>query len=269
MTRRRVLPARRRVVGPYPFLDASTPLGFAHRGGAAFGDENTIAAFGRAVAAGYRYIETDTHSTIDGVAVVFHDADLRRVAGDPRSIGSMTYADLATVTQGGEPIVPRLEDVMAAWPDVRFNIDVKSDAAVPATLAVIDRLAAVDRVLVASFDDRRLAEVRASAGPRLATSTGTRETARLWLGSRLRRRFAGFPPGAAAVQVPLERYGLRVIDERFVDHVHEAGLAVHVWTIDDPGMMGALLDLGVDGIMTDEIEILADVYRNRGHWPAR
>lgn len=245
------------------FLDAP-PLGFAHRGGAAVGDENTTAAFARAVDLGYRYIETDTHATADGVAVVFHDDRLDRLLGRPGTIRDLRWADLATLRVGGAGTVPRLDDILDAWPDTRFNIDVKSDDAVEPTLASIRRNRAEPRVLLASFSDRRLARIRRTAGPTIASSLGMREVATLWTG--LMGRARPVPTGAVAVQVPPRQGRLRLVTPRFIAHAHRLGLQVHVWTIDDARQMRYFLDLGVDGIMTDRIEVLREVYRERGHW---
>jgi glycerophosphoryl diester phosphodiesterase len=248
------------------YLDSPLPIGFAHRGGAAVGDENTTAAFGRAVALGYRFIETDTHATADGVAVVFHDDTLERMFGRPGTVRDLRYADLSALRIGGAAAVPRLDEVLDAWPRLRFNIDVKSDAAIEPTLAAVKAAGAEDRVLIASFSDRRLARVRALAGPRIATSIGPRAVGALWAAAKYggTRRF---PPGVAAVQVP-PRYGrLRLVTGRFIAAAHRAGLQVHIWTIDEPAEMTYFLDLGVDGIMTDRIEVLRDVYRDRGLWP--
>jgi glycerophosphoryl diester phosphodiesterase len=251
----------------FPFLDAPAPLAFAHRGGAAAGDENTAEAFGRAIALGYRYVETDVHATADGVPVVFHDSSLERMTGTPGRISALRWADLATVRVGGAGAVPRLDDVLAAWPQVRFNIDVKADSGAEPTVAAIRRAGAAERVLLASFSDARLARLRALAGPRVATSMGVREVLRLRIssvtGTRLR-----LPPSVAAAQVPLRHGRVPVVDRRFVSHAHRLGLQVHVWTIDDPAVMVRLLDLGVDGIMTDRVETLRDVYAARGLWPA-
>lgn len=251
----------------HPYLDAPLPLAFAHRGGAAHGDENTMAAFARAVALGYRYIETDVHVTADGVPVVFHDARLERLTGRPGRVDAFRWADLATVRVGGAAVIPRLEDVLHAWPQVRFNIDVKADAGVDPTVSVVHRLGAQDRVLLASFSDARLVRLRAAGGPGMATSLGMRAVARLRVAA-LTGRLLRLPPGVVAAQVPV-RYGpVPVLDRRFLHHAHRLGLQVHVWTIDDPAEMAALLDLGVDGIMTDRVDILRDVYANRGHWRA-
>jgi glycerophosphoryl diester phosphodiesterase len=247
------------------YLDLPGPLGFAHRGGAAAGDENTTAAFARAVELGYRYIETDTHATADGVAVVFHDDTLQRMLGRPGRMLDVRFADLQTVRVGGAAAVPRLDEVLDAWPDVRFNIDCKTDAAVDPTVDVIDRAGAHDRVLLASFSSPRLRRIRARTGPRVATSLGMREVAAVYAGS-LTGRPVRVPAGVVAVQIP-PRYGrLTLAGRRFVDYTHRLGLHVHLWTIDDAAQIGHFLDLGVDGIMTDHIEVLRDVYTARGIW---
>jgi glycerophosphoryl diester phosphodiesterase len=251
----------------HPYLDAALPLAFAHRGGAADGDENTAEAFGRAVALGYRYLETDTHATADGVPVVFHDDTLDRIFGRPGRIRDLRWADLVTSRVGGSAAVPRLDEVLDAWPGVRFNIDVKADNAVDPTIGALGRTGALDRVLLASFSSTRLARIRRRLGSRVATSLGMREVAGLWLASRLgyRRRLA---EGVVAAQVPVRHAQLRVVDRRFVRYLHRLGLHVHVWTIDEPAEMNELLDLGVDGIMTDHIKVLREVYTARGLWAA-
>lgn len=249
----------------FSYLDAPTPLAFAHRGGAAAGDENTVEAFARAIALGYRYIETDVHATSDGVAVVFHDADLRRMTGQPGRIAELRWADLATVRVGGAAAVPRLDDVLGSWPQIRFNVDVKAAGGVVPTVEAVRRTRAGGRVLLASFSDARLTRLRALAGPDVATSLGVRGVGRLWMAALLGRRIR-LPASVVAAQVPV-RYGrIRVVDRRFVDFAHRLGLQVHVWTIDDPTEMCELLDLGVDGIMTDHVDVLRDVYSRRGHW---
>jgi glycerophosphoryl diester phosphodiesterase len=254
------------VTRPTGYLDAATPLAFAHRGGAAHGDENTGAAFARAIGLGYRYVETDVHATRDGVAVVFHDATLRRLTGEPGRLADLTWTDLASVRVGGAAAVPRLDEVLGGWPQVRFNIDVKADGGIEPTVGTVERTGAADRVLLASFSDARLARLRALAGPKVATSLGMRGVARLRVGS-LSGRPLRLPPSVVAAQVPV-RYGrLPVVDRRLVDYAHRLGLQVHVWTIDEPAEMHELLDLGVDGIMTDHVDVLRDVFTSRGHWP--
>ncbi len=252
----------------YAYLDTPTPIAFAHRGGAALAGENTMAAFARAVELGYRYIETDTHATADGVAVVFHDHTLARIAGRPGRIRQLPWAELSRVRVDGQPVVPRLSDVLDAWPKVRFNIDVKADSAVGPTIEAVRATGALDRVLLASFSDARTARMRAVLGPGVATSLGSRGAAQLWAASRAGRGAARLATRVAAAQVPYRQGPVRVVDERFVRYAHGLGLQVHVWTVDAPDRMNELLDLGVDGIMTDRIDVLREVYTARGCWPA-
>lgn len=251
----------------FAFLDASTPLAFAHRGGAGDGDENTTAAFERAVQLGYRYVETDVHATADGVPVVFHDETLDRLTGHAGAVSDLTWADLQAVRIAGAAAVPRLDEVLAAWPRIRFNIDVKSDAGTAPTVAAVRHSGATDRVLLASFDNRRLARIRSLAGPAVATSLSRREATLLRLASLTGVRLR-LPASAVAAQVPPRQGRFPVVDRRFVTLAHRLGLQVHVWTIDEPTEMNRLLDLGVDGLMTDRLTTLRDVYRARGVWPS-
>lgn len=263
--------AQRVPVTRFPYLAAPVPLAFAHRGGAGTAEnstvENSTAAFARAVALGYRYVETDVHATRDRVAVVFHDHTLDRVVGRRGRVAELTWRDLATVRVDGAAAVPRLDEVLDAWPQVRFNIDVKADGGAEPAVATITRCGATDRVLLASFSEARLRRLRALAGPAVATSLGTCGVARLRLASWTGRRVR-LPASVVAVQVPPRWRGVPVLDARFVRYVHRLGLQVHVWTIDDPATMHDLLDLGVDGIMTDHVDVLRDVYASRGCWPA-
>ncbi|MEV6299014.1 glycerophosphodiester phosphodiesterase [Actinoplanes sp. NPDC051861] len=251
----------------HPYLDAPRPLAFAHRGGAAEGDENTAEAFQRAVDLGYRYVETDVHATADGVPVVIHDPALDRVAGRPGRVASLTWADLSTVRVAGAALVPRLDEVLDAWPEIRFNVDVKDDRVVAPAVEAVRRTAAEDRVLLASFSDARLTRVRELAGPRLATSLGMRAVTRLRLAS-ITGVPLRLPESVVAAQIPVRHAGITVLTPRFLHYLHRLGLAVHVWTIDDPNEMHRLVDTGVDGIMTDRIEVLREVYSARGLWPA-
>jgi glycerophosphoryl diester phosphodiesterase len=252
----------------YAYLDAPLPIAFAHRGGAVDSEENSMAAFGRAVEAGYRYLETDVRATRDGVAVAFHDRTLDRILDQPGRIEDYRWRDLVAMRRDGESVLPALEDILDTWPDCRVNVDMKADSAVDPTIEAIWKVNARDRVLLASFNDARIRWARRICGPRQATSMGQREVAALRLGSLHGRGLAGFVPGVAAVQVPV-RYGVvRVVDARFVRHVHRLGMQLHVWTINDPAEMHELLDLGVDGIMTDRITILRDVLIARGRWPS-
>ncbi|MEU4243663.1 glycerophosphodiester phosphodiesterase [Actinoplanes sp. NPDC026619] len=250
----------------HPYLDAPTPIAFAHRGGAAAGDENTAEAFERAVKLGYRYVETDVHATADGVAVVFHDRTLRRLTGHPGRVEELRWADLAGIRVAGAAAIPRLDDVLASWPEIRFNIDVKADSGAAPAVDSIRRAGAMSRVLLASFNDTRLATLRRLAGPSVATSLGMRGVARVRLASLAGLRVR-LPESVVAAQVPVRHGALRVVDRAFLRCCHRSGLQVHVWTIDSPAEIDRLLDLGVDGIMTDDLTALRDTYAARNQWP--
>jgi glycerophosphoryl diester phosphodiesterase len=253
----------------HPYLDVEGPIAMAHRGFSLDGLENTLPAFAAAVALGMTHVETDVHATRDGVVVAFHDAVLDRVSDGHGAIADLTWADLQTVRVGGSEVVPRLADLLDAWPDLRVNVDVKAWPAVPGLAAVVDAAAARHRVCVTSFDDRRSAAVRALLGPEVATSPGKRGVARWrfasWLPGSLGVRVARpRNAGVVAYQVPASAGPLRVVTRRTLDVAHRLGLQVHVWTVNEAIEMHRLLDLGVDGLITDRSDTLRDVLRDRG-----
>ncbi|MEP6696759.1 MAG: glycerophosphodiester phosphodiesterase [Pseudonocardiales bacterium] len=250
----------------FGFLDAPLPLAFAHRGGASQGIENTMSTFAAAVALGYRYIETDVHATSDGALVAFHDRTLHRVTGVTGRIEELSWRQLRAVPVGTDERVPLLEDLLGTWPDLRVNIDVKARTAVPPLVEVIRRTGALDRVCVGSFSDRRLAQVRARLGPKLCTALAPREALRLRVASLARAAGSGGTPGVPCAQLPYRLGAVPVTDARLLRRAHALGMQVHVWTIDDPVVMGRLLDMGVDGIMTDSPETLRAVLTTRGSW---
>lgn len=245
------------------FLDGLRPAAFAHRGYAPAGAENSMAAFDAAVALGYRYLETDVRCTADGVAIAFHDPTLDRVTGQRGRIDQLSWDVVRRARIRGSEPIPRLDELLAAWPDVRLNLDVKSDSAVQATVDAIRTAGAVDRVCVAAFSTRRVAAVRQALGPRLCTALGPHAALRLRLPATARR---GLRIEGQCAQVPA-RIGRRVfVDERYVTTAHGLGLAVHAWTVNDTAEMIRLLDLGVDGIMTDRADALRDLLLARGQW---
>ena len=246
----------------WPYLDHPGPIPFAHRGGASEHPENTMPAFEHAVGLGYRYLETDAHATADGVLLAFHDSVLDRVSDRAGVIAELPWDDVRQARVAGVGI-PRMEELLNAWPDVRVNIDLKHEEAVVPLVEVIERTGAHDRVCAASFSGKRLERFRGLTGGRVCTAIGPFDIARL--------RSAGFglPPGRFAggcAQVPIRHGPLPIVDRRFVEGAHRHGLPVHVWTIDDPAEMGRLLDLGVDGIMTDRPSVLKEVLVRRGEW---
>lgn len=248
------------LVTRWAFLDHAGPIAFAHRGGASEVPENTMAAFDHAVGLGYRYLETDVHVTADGMLVAFHDHLLDRMTDRSGVISALPWAEIRQARVGGtDQAIPLLDDILGTWPGVRVNIDPKHDASVAPLVDVLRRTQSFDRVCVAAFSDRRLARFRRLTGDQVCTGMGPGEIA----GLRLAGVAAG---GAGCVQVPVNFGRIPVVDRRFVTAAHRRGLAVHVWTIDDPAEMARLLDLGVDGIMSDRPAVLKDVMERRGLW---
>lgn len=253
-----------------PYFHPSTPRVLAHRGLAAVGaPENTLSAFRNALAAGADYLETDTQCTRDGHAVLFHDSSLRRITGDPRAIAEMDLAELQRVDLGGDRM-PTLAEALEAFPMARFNLDIKAAAAAaPAAAAILDA-GAVDRMLVTSFDEGRRAAIVGALGSvvgaaQVSSSASAAMLLRALPAAILGRRRAmdAALNGVQALQLPERFRGVRVVTERLVRQVHGVGREVHVWTVNDPDDMGRLLDMGVDGIVTDRCDLALDLIATR------
>lgn len=254
----------------HPYLDPP-PIALAHRGGALFppheGLENTLAAFEGAAAFGYRYVETDVHVTADGVVVAFHDDELDRVTDARGRIADLPWEQVSRARIGGREPIPTLARLLAALPDVRVNIDLKAPGTPAATLAVLRELGATRRVCVGSFSAPTLWRFRLLArGGGVATSAGPLGVAALRFLPAALSRWVHTP--GVAYQVPVHHRVLgrdvRVVTPGFLRRAHAIGRQVHVWTIDDAQQMRELLDLGVDGIVTDRLDVLADVLAERG-----
>lgn len=244
--------------------------GFARPGGVDDGLENSMAAFAAAVRLGYAYVETDAHGTADGVAVALHDESLDRTTDSRGLVAELPWSQVRRARIGGVEPVPRLEDLLGSWPHLRVNVDVKAETGVAPVAAAIERTGAHDRVCVTSFDVGRRRATLARLSRPVATSAGRSEVATFLAGARLRvdplARWA--LRDAHALQVPVSDGPLTVVDAVTVAAAHRAGRAVHVWTINEADEMRRLVDLGVDGIVTDRADLLRDVLRERHLWPA-
>lgn len=248
----------------HAYLAQSGVIPIAHRGGALESFENTMAAFAHAYDLGYRYMETDVQCTKDGFLVAFHDASLERLTGRPGKIQDMALSELADFRVLGAEPIPRFEDLIAAWPDTRWNIEPKDDPSRDALADLIAREGLLDRVCIGSFQERRIGYMRRLLGPGLCTSMGRSAVARL--------RFAswGLPAGefeAACVQIPKAQYRIPLADRALVDFAHGLGMKVHIWTVDTEAEMRDLIALGVDGVMTDRPSLLKEVMESLGIWP--
>jgi glycerophosphoryl diester phosphodiesterase len=258
---------------PHPFLTHERPgavRAIAHRGGGGT-RENTLAAFAAAVELGYRHLETDVHVTRDGELVVSHDPTLARVAGDPRPIAQLTAAEVRAVRVAGSEPVPTFLELVDAFPDALLTVDLKVDGAVAPMLRLLEqRPELLERGCFGAFSGRRVGALRRSFGARICTAATPGETFRLLSAVRMRRR----PPTIAADLVavpehypePRGRRALRVADPTFIGAVAEQGLAVHVWTVNDPERMTALVAAGAEGLVSDELPVLREVLSGLGRW---
>jgi len=266
---------------PHPFLDAAGPVAFAHRGGTEAAPENTLPAFEAAAELGFRYLETDVHLTRDGVLMAFHDSRLDRVTDRTGAIAELETEEVEAADAGhrytpdggrtfpfrGRGVgVPRLATLLDRFPEARINLDPKTEACVGPLVALVDARDAWDRVCFGAFSDHRLRRIRTLSGGRACTSMGPRAVAV----ARIAGTVGALPrQGADCIQVPVRHGPVPVVTPRWVRAARRAGLPVHVWTIDDARTMHALLDLGVDGLMTDRPSVLRSVFLQRGlPWPA-
>lgn len=254
----------------YSYFDAPF-CAFAHRGGpllpANLGRENSLHAFRQAVALGYRYLETDVHATADGVLIAFHDDRLDRVTDGSGVVAELPWAEVRRARIGGTEPIPTLDEVFESLPDTRFNIDIKASGAVLPLVDTIVAHRAQQRVCVTSFGQDRLAEFRRRMGNHVATGMGPREVARTRFVPLLPRLL---PSTGVVLQVPVTTRiagrRVRIVTRDLVRLAHATGRQVHVWTIDDPDQMHELLDLGVDGLISDRIDVLREVLVNRNLW---
>lgn len=247
------------------WFEGPAPRVLAHRGLALDVPENTTASFLQAIVAGALYVETDVHATSDGVAVVSHDPDLSRVAGRDVSVHDLTLAEVRLVRLGDGYEMPTLEEALDAFPETRFNIDVKVAEAVRPTIDAVRRARAEHRVLLTSFDQRIRRRVLAGLPGVVSSASSWGVIAVVALGAvpvtPIRRRLmARALRGCGAVQVPERQGPLRVVTRRRVRDLEAIGVETHVWTVNDPVAMRRLLALGVHGLVSDRADLaLAEV----------
>jgi len=260
------------------YLDGPKPRLFAHRGGARIAPENTLEAFAAGLAAGADRLEMDVHATRDGHVVVIHDPTVDRTTDGSGAVRTMTLDELRRHDAGarfagdagdfpfrGRGVrVPTLDEVLEAFPGVPLNVEIKQDepAIEAAVLAVLDRHDARQQVLLAAEEASIMARIR-TAAPDMLTSFSAADVLEFvtaWHGGTLHT----YRPPGIALQIPPAFEGIALVTADSVAHAHALGLEVHVWTIDDPAEMAALLDLGVDALMSDVPQVAADLLRQRG-----
>lgn len=247
----------------HPYLADQDFICFAHRGGGAEQPENSASAFSAAIALGYRYMEIDVQATADGKLLVFHDDTLDRTTTGTGTISTLPYSSVREALIGGSEPILTLEQALEEFPTARFNVDIKTEAALAPTFALIKHMGCFDRICLASFSDNRLKIVRRSLGSEVCTSAGPMGVFALKLASW------GLPMAASpaqCAQVPVSEYGITIVTPNFVKHCNQKGIAVHVWTIDEEDEMRRLIRLGVNGLITDRPTLLKKVALEEGVW---
>lgn len=243
------------------YFDAPHPRRFAHRGLSQHQegiDENSIAAIQAAIEAGATHVESDTHATKDGTAVLFHDDDLERVAGVSRAISELRIAELRSLRLNHGSLIPTLSEVFEQFPELYLNLDIKSERAIEPTIRAIEDHKAHDRVLVSSFSEARRSKALALLSKPVATSASARTVVLAWtlhtfafgLG------FKALTKNIDAFQIPPSRGPIRFATNSFIERAKRANNEVHFWTINDPEEMAELVKLGADGIVTDRVDLL-------------
>ncbi|MEO9096024.1 MAG: glycerophosphodiester phosphodiesterase family protein [Microbacteriaceae bacterium] len=239
------------------------PRIFAHRGLALEAPENTLLAFLKALTSGATHLETDVQVTSDGIAVLSHDPSLLRLTGRQIRIDRLRMSDLAHIDLGDGQSFTSLAAALDAFPDARFNIDVKAKAAPAAVVHAVNAVRAKHRVLITSFSEaRRRATVDAIPGVASSASTARVIPILAAAAARMRAATKRAAAGLQAVQIPQRKGPVPLVTAGMVRSVHAAGLEVHVWTVNDPAEMSRLLALGVDGLVTDRCDLASAVI-----WP--
>ncbi len=268
---------RRLTIGPpplTPFLESPYPLNLAHRGGAALAPENTMVAFERALALGADGLDLDVRASRDGELVVIHDETVDRTTDGTGRVSDMTLAELQALDAGyrysvdngqtfpyrGQGVkIPTLREVLSAFPDARVNIEIKQvDPPIEKALAdLILEMGAQERVMVVAADGDVIERFRHLA-PGVATAAARGEVTWFYWMQRLRLD-AFYRPTASALQVPERSGDVVLVTPRFVKAAHARGMKVIVWTVNTPDRMRRLLQMGVDGIITDRPDLLRQV----------
>lgn len=237
----------------------------AHRGLVSdFVPENTTKAFADALHAGADVLETDVQCTKDGVPIIFHDADLIRLAGIPKKIVDLTWKEISVVDIGFGKRIPSLKEALLDFPNAKFNLDIKSDSAAVPVARLISELAAENRVLISSFSDARRKMALTQIPDSVKTSAGTKTALLLWLASKLGSAplFRYFSRGIDALQVPVSSKGLRFDSRRLIHLCQQANLEIHFWTVNDTAEALRLKLLGANGVVTDRCDEMVIALKN-------
>jgi glycerophosphoryl diester phosphodiesterase len=272
------------MVVAHPYFDLATPIVIGHRGYAAEVPENTLASFQAGLEAGAEILESDVHLTRDGIPVLIHDAEVDRVSDGSGRVAAHTLAELKRLDAGyrfcragershpyrGRDLrIPALHEAFEAFPDVRFNLELKEDVPgiVERTVELVAASGREARTLLTAGDDTLMEKLHRRLDAEAVETARGASAGDVVAFVRAAAEGVAPPPGPMALQVPAEFGGRALVTPEFVSHAHAHGLHVHVWTIDEAEDMNRLLDLGVDGLVTNQPARLARLIGGRGGQP--
>ena len=238
-------------------------MAFAHRGGTEFAPENTYEAFSSAVSIGYKYLETDVHPNADNKLMAFHDSSVDRVTNYKGKICNFTSSELKKIKVKEKFQIPFLEDLIESFSKSFFSIDMKSDQSVKPLIKLIKSMNAVDRVCFASFSQDRIDYVRDEFDNKCITSMGPREIIKTKISSIINFKQKIIPKISS---LPISRYRIKLLNKRHINFLKSLNIRVIAWTINDVEAINKLIDLGVDGIMTDNISVLKKILIKKNIW---
>ena len=233
------------------FLDSEFQ-GFVHRGDTSIFLENTIEAFQSAISLGYQYLETDLRETSDGKIITFHDPNLKRITGANITISETKFSDIRMRRLPSRETIPTIDELLEEFPDSFFNMDLKVNQIEEKVLKKINSHNALERVCLGSFNSKIIKKIN-SLEPKILTSMGISQV--------IMYKFFQKKNISKLIQIPTRWNGIKVITKKFIDRLHNDGLKVHVWTVNKETEMQSLIDLGVDGIMTDNASGLIKVMK--------
>ena len=233
------------------FLDSEFQ-GFVHRGDTSIFLENTIEAFQSAISLGYQYLETDLRETSDGKIITFHDPNLKRITGANITISETKFSDIRMRRLPSRETIPTIDELLEEFPDSFFNMDLKVNQIEEKVLKKINSHNALERVCLGSFNSKTIKKIN-SLEPKILTSMGISQV--------IMYKFFQKKNLSKLIQIPTRWNGIKVITKKFIDRLHNDGLKVHVWTVNKETEMQSLIDLGVDGIMTDNASGLIKVMK--------
>ena len=236
---------------------------FAHRGGTEFAPENTFEAFSNAFEIGYKFLETDVHINADGELMAFHDSTIDRVTNYEGELKNFTSNQLKKIKINDKFNIPFLADLIEAFPSIFFSVDMKSDDTVIPLIKLVNRMGVKDRICFASFNQNRLKYVRDEYLNKCITSLGPNEIAQTKLFSILGKKIH---IKSKIASLPTSKYKIQLLNKSHIEFLKSLNIKVIAWTINKSEEMKHLINMGVDGIMTDNISSLKKILIKKNLW---